>query len=58
MWAATLIVSFAILQWSAGSRLATPTGSATVGDDFYMSGTTFFTLGLGDVHPMAPVAHG
>ncbi len=56
VWALGLIFGFAMLQWAAGSRLATPTGEATFGDDLYMSGTTFFTIGLGDVHPIARVA--
>jgi len=56
VWAAGLIVSFALLHWSAGSQLTTPGGRAEFLDDLYMSGTTFFTLGLGDVHPVGRVA--
>ncbi len=56
VWAVGLIVSFAALHWSAGSRLVTPDGRAGFTDDLYMSGTTFFTLGLGDLHPVAAVA--
>jgi hypothetical protein len=56
VWALGLILGFAVLQWAAGSRLQTPAGEAAFLDDLYMSGTTFFTLGLGDVHPVAPVA--
>ena len=56
VWALGVILGFAILQWAAGSRLATPSGGATFADDLYMSGTTFFTLGLGDVHPLASAA--
>lgn len=56
VWAGGLILSFAALHWSAGSRLVTPAGSARFADDLYMSGTTFFTLGLGDVHPAGGVA--
>jgi hypothetical protein len=52
VWAAGLILSFAVLHWSAGSRLVTPAGSAGFLDDLYMSGTTFFTLGLGDIQPV------
>ena len=52
VWAVGLIVGFAVLHWSTGSRLHTPTGHAGFVDDLYMSGTTFFTLGLGDVHPV------
>jgi hypothetical protein len=56
VWAIALILGFAALHWSAGSRLATPDGAARFVDDLYMSGTTFFTLGLGDVRPVAGVA--
>ena len=56
VWAMGLILGFATLHWSAGSRLVTPDGPARFVDDLYMSGTTFFTLGLGDVHPAGTVA--
>jgi Ion channel len=56
VWAAGLILSFAVLHWSAGSRLVTPDGPARFVDDLYMSGTTFFTVGMGDVHPVGGVA--
>lgn len=52
VWAVGLIVGFALLEWCAGSPLQTPDGRARFLDDLYMSGTTFFTLGLGDVHPI------
>jgi hypothetical protein len=52
VWAVSLILGFALLQWAFGSHLQTPDGSpAGFGTDVYMSGTTFFTLGLGDVTP-------
>ena len=53
VWAAGLIGGFATLHWSAGSRLHTPNGPAHFVHDLYMSGTTFFTLGLGDVYPLS-----
>jgi hypothetical protein len=56
VWAVGLVFGFAALQWAFGSRLQTPTGLAHLTDDIYMSGTTFFTLGLGDVHPVARTA--
>ena len=56
VWAVGLIAGFAALHWSAGSRLAMPSGPARFVDDLYMSGTTFFTLGLGDVYPVGGVA--
>lgn len=55
-WAASLVAGFAIVQWGFGSRLHSLTGHATPLDDLYMSATTFFTLGLGDVTPIGPAA--
>jgi hypothetical protein len=56
LWAIGLIVSFAMLQWAFGSALHTPDREVTFLTDLYMSGTTFFTLGLGDVTPYTPIA--
>ncbi len=58
VWVVFLILGYAIIQWSLGSTLITPigTGHAGFGTDLYMSGTTFFTLGLGDVVPDTPWA--
>jgi Ion channel len=55
-WAVGLVVGFAILLWALGSPLKTPEGGATGPDALYMSGTTFFTLGLGDVIPQTRLA--
>src|SRR5574340_685474 len=56
VWAITLIAGFALVYWGSGSHLDT---SARAGAGFwtglYMSGTTFFTLGLGDVTPRGPL---
>jgi hypothetical protein len=56
LWALSLVLGFAMLQWSVGPALNDPTGQATFGTDLYMSGTTFFTLGLGDVTPQTTLA--
>ncbi len=56
VWAAGLVVSFALLYWAAGSALQTAEGRPGLTTDLYFSGTTFFTLGLGDVAPRAPLA--
>ncbi len=58
LWALGLIVSFALLHWGLGSRLTDPDGHTGFGVDLYTSGTTFFTLGLGDVRPRTPLARG
>jgi hypothetical protein len=56
VWALGLVAGFAGLQWSAGSHLRPLSANARVLDDVYMSGTTFFTLGLGDLQPVGRVA--
>jgi len=55
-WAWGLVVGFAVLQWGLGSPFTTPEGAAGFGTDLYVSGTTFFTLGLGDVIPKTALA--
>lgn len=56
VWAAGLVVGFAAMQWAIGTHLQAPTGIEGFAADLYMSGTTFFTLGLGDVIPMSAPA--
>jgi Ion channel len=56
VWALGLVAGFALLQWSAGSDLRPMNLNARFMQDLYMSGTTFFTLGLGDLQPVGPVA--
>jgi hypothetical protein len=55
-WALGLVVSFGLLHWGLGSQLAGPSGLTGFREDLYMSGSTFFTLGLGDVTPTTAVA--
>jgi len=55
-WAAGLVFSFALLHWGLGSHLAASDGAHGFRTDLYMSGTTFFTLGLGDVTPRTSIA--
>ena len=51
-WALGLTLGFAFLQWGLGSHVAvTGREGTTFWDILYMSGSTFFTLGLGDVLP-------
>ena len=50
VWAAGLIFGFAGLHRSLGTR--------SFMTDLYFSGSTFFTLGLGDVVPETRLAHG
>lgn len=56
LWAVGIVLAFGLLQWAAGSALTPMGGEPGLGSDVYMSGTTFFTLGLGDVVPRSAVA--
>ncbi|MDP9263406.1 MAG: potassium channel family protein [Acidobacteriota bacterium] len=57
VWAIMLVLGFALVHWALGSHINTLSGaSADFWTDLYMSGTTFFTLGLGDVTPQGPAA--
>lgn len=56
VWAYCLILGFALLHWGIGSQYQVASGQMDFGVVFYMSGTTFFTLGLGDVAPMNSLA--
>lgn len=51
LWAAGLVVGFALLQWSQREALVNLVGNPHFVDDLYMSATTLFTLGPGDVMP-------
>jgi hypothetical protein len=53
LWALGLVTAFAMLLWSTGSAVLVSGETATFLTDLYLSGTTFFTLGLGDVTPIA-----
>jgi hypothetical protein len=53
VWAVGLIFGFAALHWSLGSPLNLAEGRASFATYAYFSGTTFFTLGYGDVTPSA-----
>jgi Ion channel len=50
-WAIILIIGFGALQWSVGPLLDSSVQQRDFGVALYFSGTTFFTLGLGDVVP-------
>src|SRR5882672_11249296 len=55
VWFMGLIVGFAMLQWGLQDRLNVAQRAASFGTYLYLSGTTFFTLGLGDVIPLGTV---
>jgi hypothetical protein len=51
VWAAGLILGFAIIQWALQEPLSGQRSASDLRNYLYMSGTTFFTLGYGDVVP-------
>ena len=55
-WATLLVLAFAMLHWADGSAINAPGETPTFRTDLYLSGTTFFTLGLGDVTPRTTLA--
>jgi len=56
LWAFALIVGFALLQYGAGTHVQAVAGRTDLGGLLYFSGTTFFTLGYGDVVPLSAAA--
>jgi len=56
VWASGLILGFALMQYGAGSAVNATGGPPGFLRDVYLSGTTFFTLGLGDVIPRSGAA--
>jgi hypothetical protein len=56
VWAGGLILAFGMLLWAGGSAVLVSGEVPTFRTDLYLSGTTFFTLGLGDVTPTATLA--
>lgn len=53
VWGVVLICGFALLIFGWGGRLVSGQAANGFGTYLYMSGTTFFTLGLGDVAPVS-----
>ncbi|MGA2808502.1 MAG: potassium channel family protein [Terracidiphilus sp.] len=51
MWAGAMVVGFALLYFALGSPFNDIMGQSGFLSDLYVSGTTLFTLGLGDVTP-------
>jgi Ion channel len=56
LWALSLVFGFALVELGLGSPVESPAGLSGFAADLYMSGTTFFTLGLGDVTPQTSAA--
>ncbi|MDR3773126.1 MAG: potassium channel family protein [Terracidiphilus sp.] len=51
VWAAAMVAGFALIYYALGSPFNDGARQAGLLSDFYVSGTTLFTLGLGDVTP-------
>lgn len=56
VWAVGLVLAFGLMQYGAGSAVNMNGGQPGFATDIYLSGTTFFTLGLGDVVPQTGLA--
>ena len=56
IWAAAVMVGFALIFYGLGSPFHDPPRFQPLHSDLYVSGTTFFTLGLGDVTPLTWLA--
>ncbi len=56
LWATALIGGFGLVQWALRFQPALDRGPATLADALYLSGSTFFTLGLGDIVPIGAAA--
>jgi hypothetical protein len=52
LWASTLIVNFGLIHWGIASLPGEKNGFVA---SLYYSGSTFFTLGLGDLKPLSPL---
>jgi hypothetical protein len=58
IWAAGLLVGYALIYYSLGSPFNDPAHHPGLQSDLYVSGTTLFTLGLGDVTPLSAFTRG
>jgi Ion channel len=56
VWAVGLVLAFGLMQYGAGSAVNLSGTNSSLYTDIYLSGTTFFTLGLGDVVPRSGLA--
>lgn len=56
VWAGAMVIGFGLIYYALGSPFADPAHHAGIESDLYVSGTTIFTLGLGDVTPQNPWA--
>jgi hypothetical protein len=52
IWAFGLVVGFGLMLWGIQEPIQGPSESMSLGGYLYLSGTTFFTLGYGDLTPV------
>src|SRR5262249_50720718 len=56
LWAVMLVLGFALIHFGVGASLSGTLFPSRFGNALYLSGTTLFTLGLGDIAPASPLA--
>lgn len=56
VWAVVLVSGYGLIHWALGSAVLTTDGKVGLFNAFYLSGSTFFTLGLGDTLPRTSMA--
>src|SRR5947209_7984024 len=56
-WAVLFVFGFGLLLWGLALPLNTSDKAISFFTYLYLSGTTFFTLGLGDVTPLSGLGH-
>src|SRR5882762_307850 len=56
VWAIGLVLGFGLMQYGTGSAVNSAGSPPGFWTDLYLSGTTFVTLGLGDVVPRSGIA--
>lgn len=55
LWATIFICAFALIYWGLDLPMQAPERVLSPGSYLYMSGTTFVTLGLGDITPLSGI---
>jgi hypothetical protein len=56
LWAFGLLIGFGLLHYGLQDKLSGALYASDFGNALYLSGTTLFTLGMGDVVPASPLA--
>ncbi len=55
-WAVTLVFGFGLVHYGLADKLSGALSGSDFANALYLSGTTLFTLGLGDIAPASPMA--